>query len=349
MNRVVSFFFISFLVTLSFKAHSQGDTIKSIKACLEAGGTPIERFGSIFGLVIVECQMPEQEEKDDWGIIEDTLKCTDCLRWRAKGVCFWITIHVFPPSVEINESLLVEHYLPDFVVAAYSTTSPFEGITEEFTDKPLAPIENDSERITDYDTNLDFKHADVFVNPAIPVYEALARTFEYSCQSVEKIPYLPKFLSQHDFAWKNSTLERFTPQALLGFPRMSALPEYWGPIYPRDGWTSLPFDALSAVVIAERASEIVTGFGLPHVHIPAGSDCGDRCWPPPPVEVGNNDNRFQQIFPDDFVEDGNHHLPRNGSWARGREDLYQKYAWVLWRKYECCAKNGQAYIGRITW
>jgi integrating conjugative element protein (TIGR03756 family) len=298
-------------------------------------------------------QVPqEQEDLDTWDIAEKTMTCTDCINYKVEGVCLWIKCNAFPPSCYNRESILVSHFLPDFVVSAYSNTTPWDGLGG-LTDRKMGSILTEKSDLHDHvteltgqiDTNLDFKHVDIITNPGILAFNALAASFGYSCESVEKIPMIPHFVSKADPAWSEPIIEQYYPQALLGYPRQSAAPEYWGPIYPRTGWNSLPFDSLSAVVAAQRASEILTGSPSLHVYIPPGRDCGDRCWPPPPVEVGNRDNRFQLLYPEiqDFAEP----LPRQGNWAAGMEVPDQRFSWVLWRKYECCRREGQIFLGRV--
>ena len=321
--------------------------------CEEQGGTYTRGKRTILTGRIIQhghCELPEEDE-DTWGIIESTLKCSDCFDWSLIGFCVWLDIEILPPSVTVKTTALVKNFLPDFVVAAYSNQTPFPemgGIVERENGAILTEKmdwHNDANQI---DTNLDFKHVDIITNPAIPIYNAIGQSFEWSCQSGEKIPYFPHFISDKDPAWDHFIIEHLYPQAILGFPRMSRLPDYWGPIYPRTGWTSLPHDAMSALVAAERASEIVTGGLSGHLFIPPGTDCGEKCWPPDPVKLDEWENRFQQIYPPEHVDDDAAPLPRNATWINGREYGNQKYAWVLWRRYECCKKDGDVFVERVV-
>jgi len=456
-------------------------------------------------------------------LITKTATCTDCMNYKLLGTCIWLKCRAFPPSCAVLNSILVEHYLPDFVVAAYSNKNPWDDF-DFLTKKKMGAITTDEKNSSAsdanfLDTNLDYKHVDIFVHPAILAYNQAAANLGFSCRSTERIPLQPKFLSDKDPSWRSPLVEQFYPQALIGQPRMSATPslgldklkkltdgesgismdsikdgikdtvkekvdevkqeitdvkdnitdlkdglkdltdvdklkekakgeltnakdnikqgiddakdtvsdgindvkegasdlkdkiagvfdkdkkqdeggdqdasddgdedsvvseggsssgsggeddtnvasssknssstssedekaegfsfEYWGPIYPRSGWTSLPFDSLSAVVTAQRASDIVTGGPSAHVFIPAGRDCGKKCWAPPKVTVGDEANRFQMMYPK--PEKDAQPLPRTGKWSRGMETGDEKYAWVLWRKYQCCRDRGK-YIGKI--
>lgn len=292
----------------------------------------------------------EGDDLDTWDITEKTLQCTSCMSYRLAGACTWLKCRALPPSCEVRTSVLVDHFLPDFVVSVYSNTSPWKGLggvgknTASSILTDIQAVQPESNRM---DTNLDFKHADIITNPAILLFNQMAASNGLSCESVETIPMMPHFISKYDPAWRSPLIEQFYPQALVGFPRQSELPEYWGPIYPRTGWTSLPHDAMSALVTAERASEILTGGLSLHVFLPPSEDCSrnTKCWAPPKVELGNRDNRFQLLYPK--VEKDAEPLPRNGSWVNGMEVHDQRYSWVLWRRYKCCKEEGQFYLGKL--
>jgi integrating conjugative element protein (TIGR03756 family) len=334
----LSRYFLGFYVLLPLMLYSLESQAGSFKEWLDQ---------------IVERRRAERaKELDTWGIADKSMQCTDCMNYKIEGVCIWLKCKPIPPSCETETSPFVSHFLPDFVVSVYSNNSPWDGLGD-LTDRKMGSIftqKNDWATDTptnEADSNLDFKHADVITNPGILAFNALASSLGYSCKSVESIPMLPHYVSKHDPAWSEAIVEQYYPEAILGYPRQSALPEFWGPIYPRTGWNSLPFDALSALVTAERASEIVTGAPSLHVYVPPGNDCGDKCWPPPPVYVGDTNNRFQMIYPK--VEDDAKTLPRHGKWSRGMEVTDQRYSWVLWRHYECCERKGQVFVERVQW
>ncbi|BCD97753.1 hypothetical protein MARGE09_P1954 [Marinagarivorans cellulosilyticus] len=351
---IVIFLFISPQI-FAFDTHAEwvANELAQEANCEQQGGTYTRGRRTILTGKIIQhghCELPDEDE-DTWSIIEETLKCDDCFDWSLMGVCFWLDIEVIPPSATVRTSALVKNFLPDFVVTAYSNQSPYPemgGIVKR-ENGAIQTEKNDTYVGTnEIDTNLDFKHVDIITNPAIPIYNQIGDSFSWSCKSVEKIPYFPHYVSDKDPAWEAPIVEQLYPQALLGFPRMSRLPHYWGPIYPRTGWTSLPHDAMSALVVAERASEIVTGGFSVHVFFPPGNDCGNKCWPPDPVKVDDWENRFQQIYPSEHVDTDAAPLPRNASWINGREYPNQKYAWVLWRRYECCKEEGEIFIERVV-
>lgn len=316
---------------------------------LSVAGTQAQ-FGDYYDRIQRHQQERYTSEADDVAmsdIITETAKCTDCISYKVTGVCFWLKCTLYPPSCQVLESILVEHYLPDFVVSVFSNETPFELGIMPSTDTGSITVDETAQYSPDSnvaDTNLDFKQAEIVVNPAILAYNAMAESFGYSCQSTQSIPLQPMYASTLDPAWEAPIIEQYYPQALTGFPRMSEAPEYWGPIYPRTGWNSLQHDSLASLVAAERAAEILTGGFSAHVFFPPGNDCGNKCWAPPKVAVGDDANGFQMIYP--FVDDDSKPLPRHGSWSRGMETPDERYTWVLWRRYECCDDRG-SFIGRV--
>jgi integrating conjugative element protein (TIGR03756 family) len=339
-----------------------------------------------------ECNPSKKETVDELGITEATMKCGNCLDYKIIGTCTWLTIQLF--EISVKTSVIAKHYLPDYVVSIYSSLPAYEtkfisidGFVKSLGEAATGLESGTSDIRTynmtrhniaagaqqrDIDTNLDYKKADIFVNPGIIVWNTLASGLGFSCASNERTPYAPKFISDYDPVWRGyitggklSLLEALYPQSLAGFPRQSQLPEFWGNIFPRTGWTSLPFDAMSALVAASRATDILTNNAFPHLLVPVGNSCPDKCWPPKGVELGNDHNKFQLVYP--YVQDSAAPLPRSGEWVRDHElklDLItaengnielpmeakdHAWAWVLWRQYECCKKVGDHLITQFRW
>ena len=349
-NAVCCFVMAMLFFSAEAFAFKLGVVLAERKACLERGGQwkPPR-----------ECVEPPKSvsEIDALKITEASLKCIDCIDHAIIGECNWMDVRAFPPKVSFHISALVKHYLPDYVVSVYSNKPPYKAFSESivetlFGETPAGSIRDNTKLGTHYKTELDYKHVDIITNPAILVFNGLSAALGLSAKSVEKIPEKPLFISRTNPAWKSPIIEQFMPNALTGFPRMSQAPEYWGPIWPRSGWTSLPFDAMSALVTAHRATHILTGnhkvnSAMGHIYIPPGDDCGNRCWKPPQVELSNRENRFQMVYPK--VQNNAYVLPRSGDWVNGHEFHDERYAWVLWRRYEYCERKGNRYLGRIKW
>jgi integrating conjugative element protein (TIGR03756 family) len=104
----------------------------------------------------------------------------------------------------------------------------------------------------------------------------------------------------------------------------------------------------AAATNAQRAGDIVTREGQPHVYLPTPQGVqtlgGMRVWMPPPLEEMNEETSvWQMLVPqpetvcDVFGE--NDTLSLFG-WASDRVDPQGDYVWNLWRPYECCQIRG---------
>jgi integrating conjugative element protein (TIGR03756 family) len=282
-------------------------------------------------------------------VITNTLDCVgDCLEWTPVGICFWLECHLF--DCEVNESLKVRHYIPDFLVTAYTTNHSPVDVLEGVNTGATANLTQTHSDGRQYDGPLDFKNAEVVGNPTVVLFNELADSNGYFCHSVVKIPYFPYFLSGVDPFWNAPKLEHFYPQALLGYPKIKTdwLLGYWAQIFPLCGWGSHPFDAINAAVAAHRAGVIVTGNNL-HVFLPPGSNCGKKCWPPKEIkEHALSTHKFQMVFP--VKTDKGTVMGGSAAWANGKNKaLDEGYAWALWRPYTCCKKEGQVFLFSIDW
>ena len=273
-------------------------------------------------------------------IINSAVTCIDCLDWKILGICYWLNCNITGCSVKT--SLRVGHYIPEFVVSSYTSQSEWDE-TRSWNDNPNAAVAAASREMNE-DEALDFKSVDVISHPATLIFDALGRS-DLFCESANDVPMLPHFLSSIDPNWHDPTIEQLYPASVAGTPKITTgnwLPilgdGYWAPLFPRCGWGAHPYDPINAAVAAHRAAEIVTRAGQPHVYLPASGSCGNRCWRPGPVSIGGNDNRFQMIAP----VSSNSHSTFGGSatWANGKQNINESYAWNLWRYYACCKPKG---------
>ena len=306
----------------------------------------------IFLLVFVIPVSAYSEVDDDFpslntpDVVERTLECTDCIDWKLEGVCFWLKCVGFYCSVK--PSIKVGHYIPELSVSTYTTTSVWEE-TRSFNDTPPAAMAQTDNKNFD-NTPVDFKHADIFVNPTLMIWNDLMGRFDWFCKSpLGRIP-MPVFLSDLDPMWRDPTIERLFPQSMFGWPRITTDPSkadiplvngYWAPEYPRCGWGAHPYDAINAAVAAHRAAHIVTRKLQPHLYFSAKKDCarGEKCWPPSPVSSDEQrDNRFQMLYP--VTDDSASAFGGSAKWAYGRSNDRETYMWTLWRRYECCKDRG---------
>lgn len=289
----------------------------------------------------------EKEGKlDTEDIINSAVECEDCLEWELLGICFWLKCSLF--SCDIETSVRVGHYIPDFVVSAYTFQSEWDE-TSEWNDSPSGAIAK-TEDTAEQDTSLDFKSVDIIVHPAILIFNTIGSS-EYFCESGNSVPMLPHFLSAEDPNWNDPGIEQLFPQSISGLPKFKTgvwAPVvgdgYWAPLYPRCGWGAHPYDPINAAVAAHRAAEIVTRNAQPHIYLPATGSCENKCWKPGPVSLDDNDNRFQLVAPD--VEKSHRKFGGSATWANGKHNTRESYLWNLWRYYSCCEAKG-AYITHV--
>ncbi len=294
-----------------------------------------------------------------------------CLQWRATGVCLWLRCSL--SGCRVRSSLKVGHYNPDLVVSNYNTLggNPWVeiratlGIAQDtvaqsalaaLTGVPVGSAGNRSEGTDRRDhKNLIFRETDAIGHPglsfALPILPASLR-----CTSQAR-PFFPYFLSGIDaLAWRNTMPESLYPASLIpGRREVGRWPVYtWGSVYPRTGWTLQPEEPKAAALTAQRAGDIVTRQGQPHLYrtLTGPSTSSQRVWPPGPLLENDADTGTWQLLSPIadrdctvFGEDG---LAVN-SWANGRVDAGGDYIWNLWRPYECCQRRGQWFLGDINW
>ncbi|HGW6105257.1 TPA: TIGR03756 family integrating conjugative element protein [Citrobacter werkmanii] len=273
----------------------------------------------------------------------------ECVQYQIVGVCYWLFCSPFGCSV--RTSVKIRHFRPDLVVSAYSVTgqnpwteisplsSPLPGIAEGGGDT--------NPRAVGQHSKVRFKNADAI---GFPAGDALADFFAqlgYVCAPSSQ-PFLPYFLSTLDaLAWRSGVPEMLYPEALTpGLREVSKDGDMWGNIYPRAGALSQTHDYKAGAVIAQRAADLVTRDGQPHVYIPLAASSHDGYWPPDPVTEGDSNNHQWQmlvpqksascaIFPDGSTTDSYaNKLAEDGA-----------YVWTLWRPYKCCPRRGQTFLG----
>lgn len=273
----------------------------------------------------------------------------ECVHYQIVGVCYWLFCSPFGCSV--RTSVKVRHFRPDLVVSAYSVTgqnpwtemsplsSPLPGIAEAGGDT--------NPRAVGQHSKVRFKNADAIGFPAGDALAKFFAQFGYVCAPSSQ-PFLPYFLSTLDaLAWRSGVPEMFYPEALTpGLREVSKDGDMWGNVYPRAGALSQTHDYKAGAVIAQRAADLVTRNGQPHVYIPLAASSHDGYWPPDPVTEGDSNNHQWQmlvpkksascaIFPDGSTTDSYaDKLAEDGA-----------YVWTLWRPYKCCPRRGQTFLG----
>ena len=204
-----------------------------------------------------------------------------------------------------------------------------------------------------------FRDADVIGHPAnLLSLPGVGGTVPMVCPTAVR-PLQPYFSSYLDaLAWRSMLpVEWFYPASCVpGMREIGAWPaNSWGAVYPRDGNVTQQHPVKAAAVLAQRAGDITTRTGQPHVYLPLPTG-GRRMvgnsmvWLPPPLmERDASTGKWQMLAP--LAQRSCEVFGANDSvlpvsWGDGRTSGSGGYAFNLWRPYSCCSRAGQCVSRR---
>ena len=295
-----------------------------------------------------------------------------CMRWMPIGMCFWLRCSW--SGCRVRTSLKVGHYNPDLVVSAYNELggNPWVEIrtTLGLAQKVAAvgllgsilpvPVESAGNRTEGSNNrrdhrNMVFRETDAIGHPVASLSGVVSGT-GLICHSQSR-SFLPYFQSGLDaLSWRQEVPEIFYPASLIpGLREIGSWPlQTWGGVYPRTGWTTQAEEPKAAAINAQRAGDIVTRFGQPHVYVPlSGGSGGQRVWPPGPLmEKNHRTGTWQMLLPrteSSCGTFGTNDLVSLSGWSGGKVDAGGDYVWNLWRPYKCCRRRGQWFLFSIDW
>lgn len=295
---------------------------------------------------------------------QTTAAALACGRWQPVGTCFWL--YCTPFGCSVRTSLKVGHYNPDLVVSAYHKVGGNPWVEMRTTLGAAAKAggqaivrsligvdigEGDrAEGTTSKDhKNLRFKEADAIGHPV----SSLASIVSFSglfcpSETTSFVPYLQSTLDM--LAWRTEIPESLYPAAFIpGLREIGTFPfNTWSGVYPRSGFVTQAEDPKAGAVVAQRAGDIVTRTGQPHVYLPTSSggtgSGGLRVWWPPALIENDRTTGWWQMHtpvPSGSCETfGRNDVVSVSSWADGKVDEDGDYAWTLWRPYQCCQRRG---------
>jgi len=290
-----------------------------------------------------------------------------CMHWTPVGVCFWLRCS--KSGCRVKSSLKVGHYRPDLVVSSYNELggNPWreirtmlglaqktaaEGLLGSLLPVPAGSAGNRTEGSAGEHRNLIFREADAVGFPL-----AMLPVPGFSCRSQAR-PFVPYFQSGLDaLSWRQAVPEMLYPASFTpGLREIGSWPlQSWGGVYPRTGWIVQTDEPKAAAVTAQRAGDIVTRIGQPHVYVPlrGSSASGQRLWPPGSLrERDRRTGIWQMLVPrteTDCKVFGSSDLDHPEGWGAGRVDEGGDYVWTLWRPYKCCRRRGQWFLHDIEW
>lgn len=273
----------------------------------------------------------------------------DCFEYRVVGMCYWL--FCTPYSCKVRTSVKVRHYIPDAVVTSYTATGDSPWSETAAIGSPISGVaEGGGDGVTSQANENDlakFKNVDVIGHPG-----AFALNFTngsgYTCEGAGT-PFMPYFISTLDsVGWRYNLPEMVYPESLV--PGMREIRsrtsmDLWGNVYPRGGFTHQTDDYKAAATAAQRAGDIVTRRGQPHIYMPLLASQKQGYWPASALkEADASTGKWQeltptrsnscQVFPDGKIT---HKQANDGA-----------YAWALWRPYSCCKQRGQTFLGSVN-
>lgn len=277
-------------------------------------------------------------------IVASTLS-PDCLEYRVVGICYWL--YCSRSGCRIRTSVKVSHYVPDAVVSSYANTgeNPWLEMRPMSLPNPTAQGGNDGTTNQPHENNLlKFKNADAIGHPGTAAFQQLAGQFGYFCQGAGTA-FTPYLLSTLDtVAWRYGTPESLYPEALTPGVRevgSRASGDLWGSVYPRSGFLHQTDDYKAAAVVAQRAGDVVTRRGQPHVYQTLVANSRKGYWPAGALVEGDaSTGKWQPLSP--VASNQCTVFPHGGALPQAQQG---DYAWALWRPYSCCQQRGQTFLG----
>jgi integrating conjugative element protein (TIGR03756 family) len=288
-------------------------------------------------------------------------------------MCFWLRCSW--TGCRVRTSIKTGHYNPDLVVSSYNELggNPWVEIraTLGLAQKAAAtgllgtllpvPIDSAGNRTEGTAGNRDhknmvFRETDAIGHP-LSSLSGLVAGVGLLCQS-QTTSFFPYFQSGLDaLSWRQEVPEIFYPPSFIpGLRELGTWPlQTWGGVYPRTGWTTQAEEPKAAAINAQRAGDIVTRSGQPHVYVPVTGSSGFRqkVWPPGPlVEKDRRTGTWQMMVPRTETSCnvfGTNNLASLTGWGGGRVGGAGDYAWNLWRLYKCCSRRGQWFLFSIDW
>ena len=296
-------------------------------------------------------------------IVEATT-AVDCLDWNIRGICLKLKCGLF--GCRIRTVPWVEHRIPDLVVSAYNEpgqnpwtearilygrplTAAADVVSLNTVGVPLGgghstvTIPGGSTDAGSHSgDNLRYKEISIVGNPAtIAFREWLTSGAVPVACSTNVTPMALYFSSEvNAAAWRTGLTEQLYPAAWVPWMRpIGRFPQgMWGTIHPRQGHVQQYHDVLAGAVTAQRAVDIATRAGQPHLYIRV----------PGISESDEKTDRWQMVHPRSerqcttFGEDRNYYRDRENVSGPGEGG----YGWVYWPLHHCCPGSGMT-IARI--
>lgn len=282
-----------------------------------------------------------------------------CLNYCITGICVWLRCSLYECSIET--SIRVSHYNPDLVVSVYDEPgdNPWDfaeslyGSMEQRLADSLVGLFHDVEAGGGHrveggnnatDQSLRFKEVTAIGHPFSTLTDFVGNS-GYFCPS-EAESFFPYFSSSFDaLTWRLGLPEMLYLTNLLPGRRVvgEGFHQQWGAVWPRTGFINQKDDAKAGAVVAQRAGNIVTQTGQPHVYIPLNGNGYNRTWLPGELVENDADTGVWQMLAP-MMDRSCYVFGENDvftqAWSTDRQSEDNRYAYTLWRPYECCEAQG---------
>lgn len=284
----------------------------------------------------------------DSAMLASSTLSTNCLEYQVVGICFWLLCTNY--GCDVETSTKVRHFIPELVVSGYAITGENPWTEVANMSQPTGGAKGGgNDHSSDTYSSERFKNVDAVGHPGGYTLFEFASSSGYACKS-GATAYMPYFLSTLDtLAWRHSIPESFYPEALTpGEREIEEGGGNWGHLFPRSGWVNQTNDYKAAAVTAQRAGDLVTQNGQPHVYYPLAPRESDGYWPPGKITEGDiTTHKWQALWP--VVDTACAVFPNGGPEENfsDRQSENGAYAWAFWRPYACCERKGQTFLGYI--
>ena len=262
---------------------------------------------------------------------------SSCLEYRPVGICVWLDCGL--TGCHFRQSLQISHFRPDAVVTVFTGESPWPYVRSLQRGLSSALSLGGGHPESGAGT-LNYFDVDITGSPAL---DSLVLVDDLLCPAsvASRKSY---YSSVADFAQWRQTVNTLLPEVtpILEDRFIGTVDDYWGALFPRQGFIVHSDSRRASAVIAQRAADIVTRTGQNHIYRLLQSDCGKGCRGPQPVsEKQPADHKWQLLYPE---RSRCGHFGRDLSTIATLRDSRDQYGWHLWRRYTCCLPRGQRLV-----
>lgn len=269
-----------------------------------------------------------------------------CLDYRVVGACFWL---ICGWGCHVETSPKICHNLPDLVVSVHGRPehNPWVEMTGLSAAAAAAggaqlgtPLDGGTRTegntaVQKENQGLFTRDVSVIGNPVIAATDGFGD--QYLCRSTAT-PFQPYLLTPLDaWAWRAGLTEMIYPATWTpGLREIGPWPaSTWGSVHPRIGAVRHTDDPIAGAVAAQRAVDIVTRPGQPHVY-----------WPLPGQPSQEMTDRWQSLAPVALPDCETFGSP-NPAWSGVHATADGAAVWAYWREYECCIPRPGKLIATV--